>query len=81
MAILLKGCKPDNFEPQHTQKLGFTNIWGLRSNFNEFESFLESNSPDILVLCEANLDDSNESGNFYVRGCLPLIRKDPTTPL
>ena len=26
MAILLKGCKPDNFEPQHTQKLGFTNI-------------------------------------------------------
>ena len=81
MAILLKWCKPDNFVPQHTQKFGFTNIWGFRSNFNEFESFLESNSPDILVLCEANLDDSNEFGNFYVKGCLPLIPKDPTIPL
>ena len=40
------------------------------------EPFLESDSPDILPLCETNLDDSIDSGNFSVRGYLPLIRKD-----
>ena len=44
---------------------------------NEF--FLESNSLDILALCETNLDESIDSGNFSVRGYLPLIRKDSTT--
>ena len=39
-------------------------------------SSLESNSPDILALCEANLDDSIDSGNFFVRVYLPLIWKD-----
>ena len=43
------------------------------------ESFLESNSPDILDLCETNLDDSIDSGNFSVGGYLPLIRKDSST--
>ena len=52
------------------------NIWGFRSNFVDCESFLESNSLDILALCETNLDDSIDSGNFSVRGYLPLIRKD-----
>ena len=75
MAILSKGCKPDNFEPHNSLKLSFTNIWGLHSNFVECESFLDSNSPDILALCETNLDDSIDSGNFFVRGYLPLIRK------
>ena len=79
MAILSKGCKPDNFEPHNSLKLSFTNIRGLRSNFVECESFLESNSPDILALCETNLDDSIDSGNFSVRGYLPLIRKDSIT--
>ena len=76
MVILSKGCKPDNFESHNSLKLSFTNIRGLRSNFVECESFLKSNSPDILALCEANLDDSIDSGNFSVRGYLPLIRKD-----
>ena len=75
MAILSKGCKPDNFEPHTTLKLSFPNIWGLGSNLVECESFLESNSPDILALCEKNLD----SGNFSVRGDLSLIRKDSIT--
>ena len=52
------------------------NIRGLRSNFVDCESFLESNSPDILALCETNLDDSIDSGNFSVRVYLPLIRND-----
>ena len=73
MAILSKGCKPDNSELHNSLKLNFTNIQGLPSNFVEYESFLESNSPDILALCETNLNDSIDSGNFSVRCYLPLI--------
>ena len=40
---------------------------------------LNKNSPDILALCEKNLDDSVDSGNFSVRGYLPLTRKDSST--
>ena len=76
MAILSKVCKPNNFESHNSLKLGFTNIRGLRLNFVACESFLQSNSPDILALCETNLDDSIDSGNFSVTGYLPLIRKD-----
>ena len=79
MAILSKACKPDNFESHNSLKLSFTNIRGLCSNFVDCESFLESNCPDILALCETNLDDSTDSGNFSVGGCLPLIRKDSST--
>ena len=79
MAILSKACKPDNFESHNSLKLSFMNIRGLRSNFVDGESFLESNSPDILAVCETNLDDSIDSGNFSVRGYLPLIRKDCST--
>ena len=66
MAILSKACKPDNFESHN-------------SSFVNFKSFLESNSPDILALCEIILDDSIDSDNFSVRGYLPLIRKDSST--
>ena len=68
MPILSKTCKPDNFKLYNSVKLSFTNIRGLRSNFVGCESFLESNSPDILALCETNLDDPIDSGNFPVRG-------------
>ena len=68
MAILSKACKPDNFELHNSLKLSFVNIRGLCSNFADCESFLESNSPDILALCETNLDDAIDSGNFSVRG-------------
>ena len=56
--------------------LTFTNIQGLHSNFVDCEYFLDSNSPDILALCEINLDVSINFGNFSVRDYLPLIRKD-----
>ena len=72
MAILSKGCKPDNFGSHNPIKLSFTNIRGCCKNFGKCESFLGSKS-DILALCETNLDDSIDSGNFYMRGCLPLI--------
>ena len=75
MTILPKACKPDRFELHNSLNLSFTNIWGLRLNFDDSESFVESNTPDILALCESDLDDSIDSGNFSVRGYLPLIRK------
>ena len=68
-----------NFEWNNYLKLSFTNIWGLRLKFVDCEYFLESNSPDILALRETNLHDSINSGNFSVRGYLPVIRKDCST--
>ena len=79
MAILSKACKPANFESHNSLKLTFKKIRDLHSNFVDCESFLESNSSDILALCETNLDGSIDSGNFFVRGYLPLIRKDSST--
>ena len=79
MAILPISCKPDNFKSHNSLNLSFANIRGLRSNFVDCESFHESNSPDILTLCETNLGDSIDSGNFSVRGYLPLIQKDFST--
>ena len=67
MAILSRGCKPDNFESHNSLKLNFRNIWGLRSNFVECESFFVWSSPDILALCEVNLNDWIDSSNFSVR--------------
>ena len=59
-------------------ELSFTNIGGLCFNFVDCKSFLESNSPDILVVWDKPgwLIDS---GNFSVRGYLPLIQKESTT--
>ena len=81
MAILSKAYEPDNFESGNSLKLSFTNIRYLRSNFVDCESCLESDSPDILALCETNPDDSIDSGHFSVRGYLPLIRKDSGTQM
>ena len=45
-------------------------------NFVDCESFLKSNSFDILALCETNLEDSIDAGNFSLEVYLPLTRKD-----
>ena len=79
MAVLPKGCKPGNFESHNSLKRSFTNFRDLRSDFVDCESFLGSNPPNIPALCETNLDDSIDSGNFSVWGYPPLIRKDSTT--
>ena len=50
MVILSKACEPDNFESRNPPMLSFTDIQGLCSNFVDCESFLESNSPDILAV-------------------------------
>ena len=69
MAILLKACKPDNFELHNSLKHSFTNIWGLHSHFINCESFLESNSPGWLswfwqFLCE-RLSSFNLNRFYY----------------
>ena len=79
MAILSKACKPENFESRNSLKPSFTNIQGLCSNFIDCESFLESNSSDILALCQTNQDDSIDFGNLSVKGYLPLIHKGSST--
>ena len=78
MVILSKAYKPDNFASRNSIKLSFMNIQGLCSDFVHFEFFLESNCP-ILALWKTSLDDSIDSGNFFVRGYLPLIQKDSST--
>ena len=79
MVILSRACIPDSFESHNCLKLSHTNIIDLCSNFADCKSFLVSKSCDILALCEANLDDSIDSGNFSVRGYLPFFRKDSST--
>ena len=79
MGMLSKECKPDHFDLHNSLKLNFANILGLCSYFVDYESFFESSSPDMLALCETNLDGSIDPGNFFVRGYLPLIRKDTST--
>ena len=81
MAILSKGCKPDYFESHNLLKLSFTILQGLCLNVVECESFLELNSPDILDLCETNLYDSINSGNFSVRGYLSISQNDYITDM
>ena len=71
MTILSKACKTDNFQLHNSLKVGFTNISGLRSNFVDCQSLLESNSLDILVLYERHLHCSIDSGNFFLRGYFP----------
>ena len=65
MAILSKRCKPDNLEPHNSLGLSFTNIWGLHCNLVECESFLGSNSCEILALCY-NLESLE---NLYFKSC------------
>ena len=79
MAVLSKRHKPDNFESHNSLKLSFSNIQSLYLNFVKCRPFLESNSFDILALCETNLDDSIESGHFSMWVYLLLIRNDSVT--
>ena len=68
-----------NFESHNSLKLSSMNIWDLRLDCLDCDSFLESISPDILAVCDTNLDGSIDSGNFFVRGYFPLFRKDSIT--
>ena len=45
------------------------------------KSFIESNSPDIVALCETNLDNSIDTGSFSVTVYPSLIQKDSSTQM
>ena len=77
MVILSKACKPDNFELHSSLNLTFANIRDLCSNFVNCESFMKI--PDILALCETNLDESIDYVNFSVRVYFLLFQKDSST--
>ena len=79
MVILSKQCKPDNIQPDNSLKLSFTNIRGVPSNLVDFESYLESNTPEILALCESIWDASTDAGNFFVTDYFTLTQKDSLT--
>ena len=78
MAILSKGCKPDNFESHYPLKLNFTNIRGLCLNFVDCQSFLDQTLLTFLLygrltwminwfwqfLCEG-LSSFNPKGFYY----------------
>ena len=64
MAILSKGCKLGDFESHNSLKCSFTNTCGLCSSFVKCKSFPELDAPEMLALCETNLGDSIDSGNF-----------------
>ena len=78
MVILSKGRKPNNLKSHNSLKLSFTYIRGLRSNFVECESFLESNSPDSLSVWD-KLGWLNWFWQFLGEGLSPLIWKDSST--
>ena len=74
--VLLSVHEADNFESHNSLKLNFTNVRGFRSNYIGCESFLESNSLDILALGKANLEESIDFSNSSVMGYLSLNWKD-----
>ena len=53
-----KVCKPDDFESHDSLNLRLTDIQHLCLNFVGCESFLESNSSDMLAVYETDLKDS-----------------------
>ena len=81
MAIFSKFLKPDSFESHNSLKPSFTNIEGLPYDFSGWESFIESNYPGILVLCQTNLEDSTDYSNLPVRSYLPITQKDSATDM
>ena len=75
MAILSKGCKPDNFEPHDALKLSFTNIWGLCWMWSFRWIQLSWHSCSMWD----NLGWLNWFWQIFCGGYLPLIQKDSTT--
>ena len=63
----IKSTKTRYLESRNSLKLSFTSFRGHCLNFVRCESFLESNSNDILALCDKNWEDPVNSSNFSVR--------------
>ena len=53
----------------------FSNVRGLRGNFVDVQTFLSLHSPDILALCETNLNDLIADREFDTQGYCTLVTK------
>ena len=49
-------------------QLSFSNIRGLRTNFDEVSQFLQARSPDILAVSETKLDSTVSSSDLTPEG-------------
>ena len=74
MTILSKAGKPDNFESPNSIKLSFA-----LQIFEAFIRILLNVNLSLNQTFKTNLADSIDSGNFSIRGYLPLIQKDSST--
>ena len=79
MTMLSRVSKPNNFESHNSLRHNSTNIGSLHFRFVGYDSFIESSSPDTLLLFETSLYGSINSNNISVRGSLPLVQKDSVT--
>ena len=71
-----KHKKPNNFKSHNSLIFSLTNTRDLPSNFVSYESFLESNTPNILTVWGTNLVDLINSRNFSVSTYLPRIPEE-----
>ena len=78
MAILSKGCKTDNFESCNSLSLALQ-IFEAFVRILVIANLSLNQTVLIFFLCETNLNNSIDSGNFPVRCYLPLIRNDSST--
>ena len=79
MVILSKGYKPDNFEPQNSLKLSFTNFEVFALILLNMNLSLNQILLRFLLYVRQNLVDSIDSGNFSVRDDFSLICKKSIT--
>ena len=57
-----------------------SNIRGFCTSYIHIQSFLTNNSPDILAICETNLNSNIDTKTEFLNpGYLPLLRKDSET--
>ena len=72
--------KPGNQKSPKPLKIAYTNVRGIRSNWNQVEAFAHRSTPDIFALCETNLNPlvSDSDVSLVKYGYLPVekYRKD-----
>ena len=78
MAILSKGCKPDNFEPHKSVKRRFRKLQGLHSNVFDVNLFLNQTFLTFLLYVRQTWM-TRLVLEISVKAYLPLIRKDSIT--
>ena len=74
MAILSKGCKPDNFELHNSLMLSFTNIQFLHSNFDYCDS-----AANKYYSFASHHEQKNKKTNSQIKFSAVTIRQKKTS--